>query len=235
MTEPTARRRPARLPGRLLRLGRDASSPWNRRVHDARTSSASPRSCARTGWTRRRFPQGSRPASAPWPPMRTGGRTPTRSGGVLPGGRCRRADWATLLDRFYEVDFGTIGEGVARTRPRRARWTRSRTRAIRSCWPRCPCSRAARWSGGSRGRASTRACSRGSRTSRTPPRETQALLLRREPGRSGLRGADVLMVGNNTVEDLGVRSLGHRRFPRDRPPARPDRRLSIWAAPSMAR
>ena len=101
-----------------------------------------------------------------------------------------------------------------RTRRRRARWTRSRPKGyplVLATMPMFPRARradgASTWAGVDSGKFA-----RLTNVRELHEREAQALLLRREPGRvPACAGADVLMVGNNTVEDLGIRSLGRRR------------------------
>ena len=77
--------------------------------------------------------------------------------------------WEELLTEFYEHEFGAIGEGF-QPNPAAARAIETlAAKATRWCWPPCPCSRAAPWSGAWPGPGWMRRSSRASRRSRTPP------------------------------------------------------------------
>ena len=122
-------------------------------------------------------------------------------------------DWATELDRFYEVEFGAIGAGVV-PNPAAARAVDALASKgyplVLATMPMFS-ERAVRWrlewAGVDPGRFS-RLTNFANSTSVKPKPSYYAENL----AAAGLRGADVLMVGNNTVEDLGIRSLGADAF-----------------------
>ena len=122
-------------------------------------------------------------------------------------------DWATELDRFYEVEFGAIGAGVV-PNPAAARAVDALASKgyplVLATMPMFS-ERAVRWrlewAGVDPGRFS-RLTNFANSTSVKPKPSYYAENL----AAAGLCGADVLMVGNNTVEDLGIQALGADAF-----------------------
>ena len=122
-------------------------------------------------------------------------------------------DWTAELDRFYEVEFGAIGAGVA-PNPAAARAVDALASKgyplVLATMPMFP-ERAVRWRlewAGIDPDKFSRLTNFANSTSVKPKPSYYAENL----AAAGLCGADVLMVGNNTVEDLGIQALGADAF-----------------------
>ena len=123
------------------------------------------------------------------------------------------ADWDALLGEFYDVDFGKIGEGV-QPNPATARAVEALAQKgyplVLATMPMFP-RRAVEWRltwAGVDPRLFARITTYENSTSVKPKPAYCAENL----AACGLAGADVLMVGNNTVEDLGIQALGADAF-----------------------
>lgn len=123
------------------------------------------------------------------------------------------ADWDALLGEFYDVDFGKIGEGV-QPNPATARAVEALAQKgyplVLATMPMFP-RRAVEWRltwAGVDPRLFARITTYENSTSVKPKPAYCAENL----AACGLAGADVLMVGNNTVEDLAIRGLGADAF-----------------------
>lgn len=121
--------------------------------------------------------------------------------------------WLPLLNEFYEHDFGAIGEGV-QANPACARAITALAAKgyplVLATMPMFPC-RAVEWRlawAGVDPAHFTRLTSFENSTSVKPKPAYYA----ENVAACGLAGADVLMVGNNTVEDLAACSLGADAF-----------------------
>lgn len=122
-------------------------------------------------------------------------------------------DWTPLINRFYEHDFGKIGEGVT-PNPDAARAIKTLIEKgyplVLATMPMFPL-RAVQWRltwAGIDPNVFSRITNFENSTSVKPKLAYFAENLRA----AGLEGADVLMVGNNTVEDLACLDLGMDAF-----------------------
>ena len=143
----------------------------------------------------------------------TAARTPRRTGRRLPACGRREGEWLPLLNEFYEHDFGAIGEGV-QANPACARAVAALAAkgyplvlATMPMFPRRAVEWRLAWAGVDPAHFS-RLTSFENSTSVKPKPAYYAENL----AACGLAGADVLMVGNNTVEDLAACSLGADAF-----------------------
>lgn len=123
------------------------------------------------------------------------------------------ADWDALLGEFYDVDFGKIGEGV-QPNPAAARAVEALAQkgyplvlATMPMFPRRAVEWRLSWAGIDASRFG-RITSFENSTSVKPKLAYYA----ENVAACGLAGEDVLMVGNNTVEDLAIRGLGADAF-----------------------
>ena len=119
------------------------------------------------------------------------------------------ADWTPFINEFYEHDFGTIGEGVVADPDAARAIAALRSKGyplVLATMPMFPL-RAVKWRlswAGIDADAFERITNYENSTSVKPKLAYYAENLRA----AGLRGEDVLMVGNNTKEDLACLDLG---------------------------
>lgn len=123
------------------------------------------------------------------------------------------ADWDALLGEFYDVDFGKIGEGV-QPNPATARAVEALAQkgyplvlATMPMFPRRAVEWRLAWAGVDASKFA-RVTSFENSTSVKPKLAYYA----ENVAACGLSGDDVLMVGNNMVEDLAIRGLGADAF-----------------------